>query len=61
MWKMVVRPKNKDGLGIERLKEKNKALLLNGYGGSPLSRTQFGLRLSKASSGSIQTGGMQVL
>ena len=27
-WKMVVRPKNKGGLSIGRLKEKNKALLL---------------------------------
>ena len=27
-WKTVVRPKNKGGLGIRGLKEKNKALLI---------------------------------
>ena len=59
-WKMVVRPKNKGGLGIGRLKEKNKALLLKWLWRFPLEqdsiwtkviRSKFGIHTNKWDAG----------
>ena len=58
-WKMVVRPKLKGGLGIGRLKERNKALLFKWLWRFPLEQETLWTRLSKTSSGFILIDGMR--
>ena len=59
-WKMVIRPKNKVGLSIGRLKEKNKSLLLKWLWRFPLEqesiwakviRSKFGLHTNRWDAG----------
>ena len=47
-WKMVVRPKNKGGLGIGRLKENNKALLLKWFWRFPLEQDSIWTKVIKS-------------